>query len=213
MVHGVNGMVAPTIQKREKPNPRPRPRAPEELDELTLARARRGDQSACRKLVFRYQRPVFALLSRMLAPTGQGSLVEDLAQETFLRVFRNLPTWDVHGRAKLSSWILTVATRLAIDELRRRRPVAVGDRIALQLPARDRTDREAERRALGEAIAAAVSELKPGYRAAFVLREYHHMSYEEISHALKCDLGTVKSRISRARRSLREALREVHDEW
>src|SRR5215831_16089459 len=87
-----------------------------ELDDLTLARAQRGDEPACRTLVERYQRPVFALLGRMCG----HARVEDLAQETFLRVFRALPRFDRSGPARLSTWILTVATRLALDELRRR---------------------------------------------------------------------------------------------
>src|SRR5690349_21305814 len=94
-------------------------RRPPELDELTLARAQRGDEASCRSMVGRYQGPVFAMLGRRL---GSDGLVEDLAQETFLRVFRALPGFRPAGRARLSSWILTIATRLALDELRRRRP-------------------------------------------------------------------------------------------
>src|SRR5215470_592892 len=91
-----------------------------ELDDVTLARAQRGEAAAWRALVEHYQRAVFALLSRMLAPSGRAALVEDLAQETFLRAFRALPAFDRGGRARLSTWILTIATRLGIDELRRR---------------------------------------------------------------------------------------------
>ena len=81
------------------------PPAPEELDELTLARAQRGDEEACRALVVRYQRALFALLARMLGPRGA---VEDLAQETFLRAFRALPGFDRSGPARLSTWLLTI---------------------------------------------------------------------------------------------------------
>jgi RNA polymerase sigma-70 factor (ECF subfamily) len=99
----------------------PRVTAPAELDELTVARAQRGDDRARRELVLRYQRPVFALLSRMLHGRASHTSVEDLAQETFLKVFRALPGFDRQGSARLSTWILTIATNLAIDELRRRR--------------------------------------------------------------------------------------------
>src|SRR5262252_7490429 len=99
------------------PSRRPESR---EIDDVTLARAQRGEAAAWRSLVEHYQRPVFALLSRMLAPSGRATLVEDLAQETFLRAFRALPAFDHAGRARLSTWILTIATRLGIDELRRR---------------------------------------------------------------------------------------------
>src|SRR5687768_15947133 len=110
---------------------KPPGRAPE-LDELTLVRAQRGEDAACRALVTRYQRDVFALLSRLLGPAGMRGLVEDLAQETFLRAFRALPGFDRGGPARLSSWLLTIATRLALDELRRRRPHA--EPLAHELP-------------------------------------------------------------------------------
>src|SRR5215213_1464126 len=91
-----------------------------ELDEVTLARAQRGDRAAQAMLVERYQRPVFALLSRMVG--RERALVEDLAQETFLRVLRSLAGFTVNGPARLSTWIVTIATRLALDHLRRRAP-------------------------------------------------------------------------------------------
>src|SRR5262245_9009014 len=90
-----------------------------ELDEVTLARAKRGDERACRAFVETYQRQVFALISRLL---GRQPLVEDLAQETFLRAFRALASFDPRGPARLSTWLLTIASRLALDELRRRAP-------------------------------------------------------------------------------------------
>src|SRR3954471_11351835 len=91
-----------------------------ELDQLTVVRAQRGDHSAQTALIERYQRPVFSLLSRMLR--GEHALTEDLAQDTFLRVLRGLPGFDVAGPARLSTWVLTIATRLALDHLRRRAP-------------------------------------------------------------------------------------------
>jgi RNA polymerase sigma-70 factor (ECF subfamily) len=166
-----------------------------ELDEVTVARAQRGDDAACRALVVRYQRPVFALLSRFV---GRGAGCEDLAQETFLRVFRALPGFVVGGRARLSTWILTIATRLAIDELRRPRPVALPP----DLPG----GASAETAALGHAIETAIRGLSPDHQAVFLLREYHGLEYEEIGRTLDVDVGTVRSRLARARAALREAL-------
>ncbi len=174
-----------------------------ELDELTLRRAQRGDEPACRVLVERYQRPVFALLSRMLGPSH---LVEDLAQETFLRAFRALRGFDRAGPARLSTWLLTIATRLALDELRRasRRTDPLDDRI----PAPDRTDAGAMRPALWRAI----DQLSPEHRAAFLLSDAHELTYEEIAQTLRLELGTVKSRIARAREALRAALEDTPDD-
>ena len=176
-----------------------------ELDDLTLARARRGNREAFRELVERHEVQVFALLGRMLL--GRGALVEDLAQETFLRVFTALHRFDPAGPARLGTWILTIATRLALDELKRRAPVAT--QLPAELAADTRTDADAERLALGGAFARAVEALTPEQRAAFLLREHHGLEYGEIAEVLSIDLGTVKSRIARARSALRAALAEV----
>lgn len=182
-----------------------------ELDEVTLARAKRGDSRARRDLVERYQVPVFALLSRMLRARDRA-LVEDLAQETFLRVFVALERFDTQGPARLSTWVLKIASNLAIDELRKRRPETMAvDAQAIQIPADARADVQAERRLLAGLLARAVDELPPEFRAAFVLREVHQLEYAEIAGALELDLGTVKSRLSRARARLRVLLKEAYD--
>ena len=179
--------------------------APAELDDVTLARAQRGEAAACRALVERYQGPVFALLGRMC---GRGRS-EDLAQETFLRVFKALAGFDRAGTARLSTWIFTIATRLALDELRRRplRMVELDDRI----PSSSRADESAERRTLRVALRQAIAELGADQRAVVLLREVHGLEYEEIARVLEIDLGTVKSRLARARTALRAALESVHD--
>lgn len=177
-----------------------------ELDDLTLKRAQRGESAAFRTLVETYQRGVFAILSRMLGPRGRRHRVEDLAQETFLRVYRALPGWVPEGPARLSSWILTIATRLAIDELERASSRDLPLDAAKRLAARDTSDRDAERRSTGEAIARAVATLDPGFQAVFLLRELHELEYEEIARALDIDVGTVKSRLHRARAALQKVL-------
>ena len=189
-----------------------RPTRSPELDEITLARAQRGDLRAKRALVERYQRPVVALVSRLLRGQADAGLVEDIAQETFLRVFRALPKFDRHGPARLSTWILTIASHRAIDELRRRRlDTRPFDPSSFDVPAaNERADSTAERRMLARLLSDAIDSLSPEYRAAFVLREYHGLEYAEIAETLGIDLGTVKSRLSRARTRLRQALSEVY---
>lgn len=185
-----------------------RPLPATELDEPTLRRAARGDAAAARALVELYQGRVFALVSRMLAGRGRAT-IEDAAQDTFLHVFRRLAGFDAGGAARLSTWILTIAARRAIDELRRQRPALLPD---LERAGEARADERAVRRELAQAIEAALRELSPELRAAFLLREYHGLEYAEIAEALDIDLGTVKSRLSRARAALRERLAEVHRE-
>ncbi len=181
-----------------------------ELAADVLERARAGEPEACRALVERYQRPVFAVLSRILASGHRQDMVEDLAQETFLRVFGALGRFDPSGPARLSTWILTIATRLALDVLRRRTvEVPAHEDKIIAMPGRQRADQLAQRRSLGRAIERAVGQLKPEFRAVFVLRMYHELSYLEIAQILDCDLGTVKSRLSRAKAALRQSLEAV----
>ena len=178
-----------------------------ELDDRTVRRAAAGDPGAARRLVETYQGRVFALASRMLAGRGRAT-IEDAAQDTFLQVFRRLGSWKPGGPAKLSTWILTIAARRAIDELRRQRPTLLAD---LDAPGDARGDDRAIRRELIAAIERALHDLSPELRAAFLLREYHGLDYAEIASALGIDLGTVKSRLSRARAALRERLADLAD--
>src|SRR5262245_56140497 len=136
--------------------PPPVPGASKEIDDLTLARAKRREEEACRALFRCYQGVVFAFLWRMMAPRATRAAVEDLTQETFLRAFEGLAAFSSAGPARLSTWILTIATRLALNELRRQRhaPAAPLDEEATARVASDaRADEYAERRALGALLA------------------------------------------------------------
>jgi len=176
-------------------------RSPEPIDELTLRRAQRGDQRAWRDLIARFQQPVFSLIWRLLAGRARHR-VEDLTQETFVRVLRALPRFDPTGPASLSTWVLTIATRLALNELRRPEPTG----LEREPFAMERTDADAERKRLGAAIGKGVEALPDAQRAVLVLREYHDLDYAEIADVLELDVGTVKSRLSRARAAMREHL-------
>lgn len=181
----------------------------EPLDELTLRRAQRGDDRAWRELIERYQAAVHALVWRLLAGRARHR-VPDLVQETFIRVLRALPTWEPAGTASLQTWILTIATRLTLNELRKPEMSA----IVGEPPASDATDAESERARIRRAIATGVAALPDAQRAVFVLREYHELEYADIAEALGLDLGTVKSRLARARAQLRERLvAELPELW
>jgi RNA polymerase sigma-70 factor (ECF subfamily) len=189
------------------PVPAPEP----ELDGVTLARAKAGDRRAQAAIVHRYERPVFSLLWRMIGP--QPAVVEDLTQETFLRVLRALERFEDDGRARMVTWVLSIASRLAIDHLRACRPhrdvTIVPGALPVALPT---PEYEVNRRALGAALIQAVDSLSPPFRAAFLLREVHGLTYDEIGLALDIDVGTVKSRLARARAALQAALAEMRDE-
>ena len=131
----------------------------EPLDELTLRRAQRGDERA----LARAGRAVSGAGPRAdLAPARSRARhrVEDLVQETFVRMLRTLPSWDLAGAASLQTWILTIATRLTLNELRRPEMAA----IVAEPPSTEAADAASERARLGAAIAAGVAALPDAQR-------------------------------------------------
>ena len=190
----------------------PEYKTPDEIDELVLNRAKRGDEQAFRQVIERYHLMVYNLLWRMVEHSSGQARAEELVQDTFLSVFRALPKFDTRGPAKLSSWILTIAMRLALNDLRRaRKRSAIEPEVSAHL-IHHRPDKDLERREIANAIREAIAALSPDHRAVFILREYHGEDYAAIAAALQIDIGTVKSRLSRARAALRSALEEVHDD-
>ncbi len=181
------------------------------LAPLTIVRPDPGEDF--RSIVERHSRAVWDLAVRMLVGSGLEHRAEDLVQETFVRVHRALPGFDRNGPAQLGTWILTIATRLVLNELRNApRAKATGSiDDAIAVASGDSPAREAELRRRARDVAAAIAELPPPARAVVVLRAYHDLDYDEIAEALEIDVGTVKSRLSRARAELRERLGDSHD--
>jgi RNA polymerase sigma-70 factor (ECF subfamily) len=175
----------------------------EELDAATLVRCRSGDPVALRAFVVRYQNAVFALLSRML---GKAVPLEDLAQETFLKAHRAFARFDPQVDAKPSTWLLTIATRVALDHVKRRVPPSVPFEAIESLAGGESPEQLTSRRRLGLAIEAAAAQLGDEQRAAFVLFTFHGFSVDEIGGVLGCAPATVKTRLFRARQRMRELL-------
>lgn len=191
------------------PEPKPERTRERDLDRSTLDRCRASDPIAFRAFVVRYERSVFALLSRIL---GRGPEVEDLAQETFLRAFRALPSFDPEGSASVSTWLLTIATRLALDTKRKTATVRAHAETAATEATTDLTpERDSARAELRRAIARATAELPEDQRAAFVLAQFHGFSIAEIAAALNAPEATVKTRLFRAREKLARALEPWED--
>jgi RNA polymerase sigma-70 factor (ECF subfamily) len=183
--------------------PSVRSASPPGLDAAVLARCRAQDPMAFRAFVVRYERMVFALLSRML---GHGPDVEDLAQETFVRAYRAFPTFDPDGPAKVSTWLLTIATRLALDSRKRRKLDTREIDETTESTTGSTPELSLERRELGHAIAEAASRLPDDQRAALILAELHGLSIVEIALALEVPENTAKTRLFRAREKMRTAL-------
>ena len=174
-----------------------------------VGEALRGSQEAFRELVRRFERPVFALIVRMVR---DRTTAEDLTQETFVKAFRALDGYD--PQRKLSSWLFKIAHNTTIDHLRRRELDTVpletsggdeeGGGLARVLadPAQRGSDLGASRRELAAALEAAVGELRPEYREIVLLRYAEGLAYQEIADIAELPLGTVKTNLHRARKEL-----------
>lgn len=173
--------------------------------------ARRGDQDAFEQLVRLYEKRVFALTLRMCKNPEDAA---EAAQEAFLAAWQGLRFF--RGESSFSTWLYRLASNACVDLLRRegRHRAAAGpslDDEALNLDVPDRTgspQEQAERSELRAQIEAGLAALPPDYRQVLILRELHQRTYDEIAEILSLDLGTVKSRISRGRKQLRNFLLE-----
>jgi RNA polymerase sigma-70 factor, ECF subfamily len=176
-------------------------------DESLLDAARHGDSDAFTALVERYQDDLYTMALRLLGTPADAA---DVVQETFLRAYMNLP--KLHATS-VRGWLFRVAVNASRDVQRRavRRPAGpLDDRDGkvLELPSHELgPEAAAEKRERAEAIRDALARLPVDYRVAVVLRDVNDLTYEEIAEALRIPLGTVKSRISRARLQLAAALR------
>ncbi len=186
-----------------------RPRPSELLAGDLLEGCRRQEPAAFRAFVVAHERMVFSLLSRMLGRLPAAD-VEDLAQETFVRAYRAFPSFDLSRAAKPSTWLLTIATRLALDARKRKTLDAVPLDDATPRPADSTPELRAERRQLGDALAEAAATLPDEQRAALLLADVHGLSIAEIATALATNESTAKTRLFRAREKMRAAL---VDEW
>ncbi len=173
-----------------------------EIDEATVALCNAGDQAAYARFVQHYERAVMALLYRILGPSAD---LEDLAQEAFLRAFRALPRFSLHGPAQISTWLLTITTRLALNDKRRARTRAVD---AAEVEMSDpRTPEHARSSAeIVAAIERAVASLPLEQRAAFVLAEFNDLTMAELAQALEVPENTAKTRVFRAREKMKALL-------
>ncbi|HEX5137130.1 MAG TPA: sigma-70 family RNA polymerase sigma factor [Planctomycetota bacterium] len=185
-------------------------------DAELVARARDGDRAAFDELVLRHEDRVFNMALRML---GNADDALDLAQEVFLSAYRALKGFE--SKALFSTWLYRVTVNHCRDEMRRRatvkhtrpRPLGAGrdaDDPPADPPARAASPfAAAAARESHEIVAAAVAALPDDAKEALVLRDVEGLPYEEIAEILDVPLGTVRSRIHRARSLVRERLREA----
>ena len=180
-------------------------------DELLIRRAQRGDADAFEQLLLEHQKNVYNLCYRM---AGNPDDAMDLSQETFLRAWRCLDQYQF--ASAFSTWLYRLCSNICIDFLRRRRrqqtvPLtfedADGEEQTYAVPdAQPLPEEQVELKLTRETLAAAMAQLLPEPRAVLQLRVVNEMSYEQIADVLDIQIGTVKSRLSRARNQLKKIL-------
>jgi RNA polymerase sigma-70 factor (ECF subfamily) len=185
-------------------------------DIALVRRVQNGDKAAFDALVLKYQHKVLKLVQRYVRNPAEA---EDIAQEAFIKAYRALPAF--RGESAFYTWLYRIAINTAKNALvaGRRRPVSydldVQDGSQVQAQARLADAETPEALALTDEIRRTVNEaieaLPDDLRLAIVLRELEGLSYEDIARTMECPVGTVRSRIFRARESIDRSLREVFD--
>ena len=193
---------------------------PREADQVLVDRVKAGDQQAFALLVAKYQRKVIRLISRLIRDPAE---VEDVAQEAFLKAYRALPQF--RGDSAFYTCIYRIAVNTAKNHLvsQGRRPIPLSslsndeddgepfgadEAIAdIQTP-----DAVLMTRQIAETVNRAIEALPAELRTAVTLREIEGLSYEEIADAMNCPIGTVRSRIFRAREAIAEQIRPLIDD-
>ena len=175
-------------------------------DAVLVRKAQQGDMDAYESLVRRYQQRVYALCRRL---TGAHQSADDLAQETFVKAYFALARFDAQW--PLYPWLRRIAVNAGLNYIKsrgRERPLDEGSlgRIAPRAPRGDDPGDRFENDELRARLEEAVGSLPAGQRSVFVLRFHESLSYEEISRTLGLPLGTVMSRLNRARQKLKERL-------
>jgi RNA polymerase sigma-70 factor (ECF subfamily) len=188
-----------------------------EVDQQLVERAQRGDKHAFELLVAKYQRKLGRLLSRFIRDPAE---VEDVAQEAFIKAYRALPSF--RGDSAFYTWLYRIGINTAknyLVALGRRAPTTTefdseeaenfedGDQL------RDLNTPEAElmTRQIAATVNQTMEELPEELRTAITLREIEGMSYEDIANVMNCPIGTVRSRIFRARETIADRLRPLLD--
>ena len=171
-----------------------------------IEQALKGDQTAFGHLVRAYERPVYNLTYRML---GDPAEAEDAAQETFVRAYTKLATFQPDR--KFVNWLLSIASHHCIDRLRRK---SRAPQLSLDGPlppqwitsTSPRPDQVVNKKQERDRVRQSLDTLPPDYRAAIILRYWHGLSYREISDLMETTESAIKSRLHRARRMLAQEL-------
>ncbi len=186
----------------------------EDTDQRLVDRVLAGDKNAFNMLVLRYQHRVAALVGRFVHDVQEA---EDVCQEAFIKAYRALPLF--RGDSAFYTWLYRIAVNTAKNHLvsRNRRPPASDldvdeaeiSEIGTVLREIENPEGSLATEKLKQAITAAVEDLPEDLRTAFTLREFSGLSYEDITEVMDCPVGTVRSRIFRAREAIDKKIRDL----
>jgi RNA polymerase sigma-70 factor, ECF subfamily len=172
-----------------------------EEDQVLVLRVQRGDEAAFNVLVAKYRRRLLRLAGRMV---NNRSEAEDIAQETFIRAYRALK--DFRGDAAFYTWLYRIGVNTARSQIGRCAQPPHADLAADRLAHLDTPEEVLHGKQLAARLALAFDALPMAWRTAIVLRELDGLSYQQIAAVMQCPVGTVRSRIARARNALAERL-------
>lgn len=186
-----------------------------DVDAELVARVQKGDKRAFDLLVLKYQRKIMRLLARMLNNQAE---IEDIAQETFIKAYRALPQF--RGESAFYTWLYRIAINTARNWLSsNQRKMLVPDTFETKegetfsqsdnLIDIDTPESRMVSSEIAQTVNKAIEELPEDLRTAIVLREIEGLSYEEIAQTMECPIGTVRSRIFRAREAIAARLKPV----
>ncbi len=189
----------------------------ENQDKVLIRRAKQGDLSAFEELVLRHEKMVYNVALRMM---NHSEDAKDLSQEVFLKAYRSIQNFD--ERSAFSTWLYRITTNTCIDEMRRRKgkhSYSLEEELesedgSMQRQIADSGDTPEEsllREEKKDEILRALDTLSAEHKAAILLRDVRGLSYEEISEIMELPLGTVKSRISRARSQLKTEILKIRE--
>ncbi len=172
-------------------------------DKDLIVRSQRGDHSAFEQLVLKYQDRIYNLCRHMIQDSDD---TQDAAQEVFIKAYSGLRSY--RPEASLYTWLYRIAVNTCLDYSKKSRPEPFEDESAVEnfASAQPSPERLYQSKETGRLIEAALQRLPKKLRAAIVLKEIEGLSYEEIAESLDTSIGTVKSRISRAREEMRRLL-------
>ncbi len=190
------------------------------IEKLLVAKSKKGDIAAFEELISGYEKRAYNIAYRMMANEEDA---KDMAQEAFIKIYKSIKNF--REESSFSTWLYRIVTNVCLDEIRKRKR---NETVPLQISMENDkgiahieigADKETpediyERIEKRQLILNAINSLNEDYKTVIVLRDIQGFGYEEIASMLSCSLGTVKSRINRARNALKDKLRyqlELYD--